>query len=55
MNTLPESALEQIFEVQQTKDKLKDTSKNFQDDLNKLVEKDKQFMQYAAAFSKRFD
>jgi len=55
VNTLPESALEQIFEVQQTKDKLKDTSKQFQDDLNKLVEKDKLFLQYAASFSKRVD
>jgi len=55
VNTLPESALEQIFEVQQTKDKLKDTSKQFQEELNKLAEKDKQFMHYAAAFSKRVD
>jgi len=55
VNTLPDSALDQIFEVQQTKEKIKDHAKGLQDELAKLSEKDKQFVQFAAAFTKRVE
>ena len=55
VNTLSDSALEQIFEVSTTKEKLKETIKALNDDLAKTVEKDKLFMQYAGSFSRRVD
>jgi len=55
VNCLGDSALEQIFEVSSTKDKLKETISVLTNDLNKLAEKDKQFMQFASSFSKRVD
>lgn len=55
VNTLPDSALDQIFEVQQTKDKIKEHAKALQDELGRLTEKDKQFVQFAAAFTKRVE
>eukprot|EP01114_Cavostelium_apophysatum_P012433 TRINITY_DN277_c0_g1_i1.p1 TRINITY_DN277_c0_g1~~TRINITY_DN277_c0_g1_i1.p1 ORF type:complete len:856 (+),score=372.25 TRINITY_DN277_c0_g1_i1:231-2798(+) len=55
VNCLGDSSLEQIFEVTSTKDKLKESIKGLNDDLSKFAEKDKQFMQYAASFSRRVD
>jgi hypothetical protein len=55
VNCLSDSALEQIFEVNTTKEKLRDTTKQLNDDLVRCDEQDKQFMVYAASFSKRVD
>jgi len=53
VNSLEDSSLEQIFEVSSTKDMLKSSIKELEEELLKCVENDKQFMQYAASFSKR--
>jgi len=55
VNCLADTSLEQIFEVTSTKAKLSETSKQLTEELAKLGEKDKQFMQYAASFSRRVD
>jgi len=55
VNCLGDASLEQIFEVTSTKDKLRETTKQSQEELARLTEKDKQFMQFASSFSKRVD
>jgi len=53
VNCLSDSSLEQIFEVGTTKDKLREATKTWEDELVKASEQDKQFMQYAGSFSRR--
>lgn len=49
---LSDTNLEGIFEVVSTKDKLKVNIKSMQDDITKLAEQEKVFLQHSSAFSK---
>eukprot|EP01118_Nematostelium_gracile_P015485 TRINITY_DN6219_c0_g1_i1.p1 TRINITY_DN6219_c0_g1~~TRINITY_DN6219_c0_g1_i1.p1 ORF type:complete len:824 (-),score=312.45 TRINITY_DN6219_c0_g1_i1:78-2549(-) len=55
VNCLSDSALEQIFEVSTTKEKLKHQINQLADELSRYAEQDKLFMDYAGSFSKRVE
>jgi len=55
VNCLSDSALEQIFEVSATKEKLKLAMQSLEDDLKRAGEQDKLFMEHAGTFSKRVE
>jgi len=52
VNCLSDSALEQIFEVSTTKQKLKEQINSFDDEFKRASEQDKLFMEYAGSFQK---
>jgi len=51
VNSLIDGSLEQIFEVSSTKEKLKNKIVSLQEELDKGIEQDKLFMEYANSFS----
>jgi len=55
VNCLSDSALEQIFEVSATKEKLKHSIQLHEDELKRAAEQDKMFMEYSSTFSKRVE
>jgi len=55
VNTLSDSALEQIFEVSTTREKLKQQINTLEEELKRASDQDKLFMEYAGSFSKRVE
>jgi len=55
VGTLSDSALEQIFEVSSTREKLNQQIRALEEDLKQAGEQDKLFMEYAGSFSKRVE
>jgi len=55
VNCLSDSALEQIFEVSSTREKLRQSIQALEEDLKREAEQDKLFMEYAGSFSKRVE